>query len=134
MNVKSFTIGEQSYNAQMASAVKQDELLGLLSAKIFLGFEVAHRKGETLGEKELMVMLMTLPAEQKAKVASILTEKVLLSGTQIAVSVKDFQGKMVQWNELLSKLLIWNLADFFDFTSAEVQNEEHQANQAVMTE
>lgn len=129
MNVRSFTIGEQVFNATMASAIKQDELLGLLSAKIFIGFEVASRKGETLGEKELMVMLMTLPIETKTKIASILTEKVVLSGTQIPVSVKDFQGKMVEWNKLLAQLLQWNLSDFFDFTFAEV-NQNPQAPQS----
>ena len=126
MNVKSFTVGEQVFNATMASAVKQDELLGLLSAKIFLGFEVASRKGETLGEKEIMVMLMTLPIETKNKIASILTEKVFLNGTQIPVSVKDFQGKMVEWNKLLAQLLQWNLSDFFDFTFAEVNQNSPQ--------
>lgn len=126
MNVKSFTVGEQVFNATMASAVKQDELLGLLSAKIFLGFEVASRKGETLGEKEIMVMLMTLPIETKNKIASILTEKVFLNGTQIPVSVKDFQGKMVEWNKLLAQLLQWNLSDFFDFTFAEVNQNNPQ--------
>ena len=126
MNVRSFTIGDNVFNATMASAVKQDELLGLLSAKIFLGFEVASRKGETLGEKEIMVMLMTLPSDVKSKIASILTEKVFLSGTQIPVSVKDFQGKMVDWNRLLAQLLQWNLSDFFDFTFAEVNQNNPQ--------
>ena len=129
MNVRSFTIGEQVFNATMASAVKQDELLGFLSAKIFLGFEVASQKGETLGEKEIMVMLMTLPSDQKMKIASILTEKVFLNGTQTPVSVKDFQGKMVEWNKLLAQLLQWNLADFFDFTFAEVNQNSPQAPQ-----
>ena len=44
-NVKSFTVGNATYNAVMASAVKQDELLSLLTGTIMERGLAAMRLG-----------------------------------------------------------------------------------------
>lgn len=120
---KSFVVDGTQVTALQPSAVKQDELLGLLSKNIYMAFQVCAKTGNTLGVKECAFMLMTLEKDIKSRIAEILTESAFLTNgtSQIQVSVKDFQGRMVAWNTLLAELLIWNLSDFFDYLSADLQ-------------
>lgn len=111
--VKTFNVGQDSYNAAMASAVGQDELLSLLTAPIMDRFVNADNLDGQAKEVFLMAMLMAMPSSIKTKVASILMSKVFVEGTQIPVDINTFSSKMVEYNSLLAKLLEWNLADFF---------------------
>lgn len=113
--VKSFTVGNLTVNAAMASAVQQDELLSLLSAGLIeRGFNAALSGGE-MDDNVLLPMFMAMPQPLKRQVVSLLTQKVMISGTETPVTVNDFGGKMVEWNSLLAQLLHWNLAGFFDW-------------------
>ena len=122
VETKTFDIGGRSFTGFMASAVKQDKLLSLLSARLFVVFESAAKLGAEVNERNISIALMSLPSEVKAEVADIKKKKIFPTGTQIRVSAKDFQGQMVQWNQLLAKLLIWNLSDFFDLLRSDLQN------------
>lgn len=115
MSVKSFIIGGVQYNAAMASAVDQDRLMSLLSAGLIERSLTAAATGKDLDNNILVPMFMAMPQAVKAQVAEVLTAKVLINGTTQAVTASDFGGKMVQYNQLLSELLRWNLADFFDW-------------------
>ncbi len=113
--VKSFTVGNLTVNAGMASAVQQDELLSLLSAGLIeRGFNAALSGGE-MDDNVLLPMFMAMPQTLKRQVVALLTQKVMISGTETPVTVNDFGGKMVEWNSLLAQLLHWNLAGFFDW-------------------
>lgn len=118
---KTFTVGDINVEGFQASALKQDELLSLLTARLFQSFLNAGKLGADVSEKSLAIMLMALPHDTKAKVADILTEKVFLKDG-VRVSVKDFQGSMVSWNMLLAKLLNWNLSDFFELLRSDLQD------------
>jgi len=115
MSVKSFTIGGVQYNAAMASAVDQDKLLSLLSAAVIERGLVAARSGIDLDDKVLAPMFMAMPQALKAQVTELLMARVVINGTDRAVTVQDFGGKMVQYNQLLAELLRWNMSDFFDW-------------------
>lgn len=119
---ETFEVDGRSFVGFMASAVKQDELLSLLTARLFVSFQSAAKLGAEVNEKSISITLMSLPSDVKKKVVDILTEKIFLEGTEIRVSAKDFQGKMVEWNRLLAKLLIWNLSDFFDLLRSDLQS------------
>lgn len=113
--VKSFTVGNLTVNAAMASAVQQDELLSLLSAGLIeRGFNAALSGGE-MDDNVLLPMFMAMPQPLKRQVVALLTQKVMVSGTDTPITVNDFGGKMVEWNSLLAQLLHWNLAGFFDW-------------------
>ena len=112
-NVKSFTVGNATYNAVMASAVKQDELLSLLTGTIMERGLAAMRLGGELDARILVPMFMSLPHDIKTRAAAILMERVVVHGGQVPVTVESFAGQMVNYNTLLSQLLQWNLADFF---------------------
>lgn len=135
--VKSFKVGDVTVAAVQPSAVLQDELLGLMTTKIYVAAQVAAKAGTDLGVKECAFMLMTVPAAEKRRMVEILTEGATLDGTngKVQVSVKDFQGKMVLWNTLLAELLIWNLSDFFDYLSADLaQVRQAQSKSEEITE
>ena len=112
-NVKSFTVGNATYNAVMASAVKQDELLSLLTGTIMERGLAAMRLGGELDDRILVPMFMSLSHDVKTRAAAILMERVVVHGGQVPVTVESFAGQMVNYNTLLAQLLRWNLADFF---------------------
>jgi len=115
MSVKPFTIGGVQYNAAMASAVDQDRLMSLLSGAVLERFATAAQAGIEVDDQVLCSMFMSMPQTVKAQVAQMLMARVFLNGTERAVTVADFSGKMVQYNQLLAGLLRWNLSDFFDW-------------------
>lgn len=112
-NIKSFTVGNATYNAVMASAVKQDELLSLLTGTIMERGLAAMRLGGELDDRVLVPMFMSLPYDVKTRAAAILMDKVVIHGGSVPVTVDSFAGQMVNYNTLLAQLLQWNLADFF---------------------
>ena len=112
-NVKSLTVGNVTYNAVMASAVKQDELLSLLTGTIMERGLAAMRLGGELDDRVLVPMFMSLPYDVKTRAAAILMCQVVIHGGSVPVTVDSFAGQMVNYNTLLAQLLQWNLADFF---------------------
>lgn len=113
--VQSFTIGGKMYNAAMASAVKQDELLSILTGAIMERGVAAAQAGHELTDEVLAPMFMAMPTVGKSRVASILMAQVFIDGTQIPVTIADFSGRMVEYNQLLAQLLRFNLSDFFEW-------------------
>lgn len=115
MSVKPFTIGGAQYNAAMASAVDQDRLMSLLSGAVLERFATAAQAGIEVDDQVLCSMFMSMRQDVKAQVVQILMTRVFINGTERAVTVADFGGKMVHYNQLLAELLRWNLSDFFDW-------------------
>ncbi|MNV04966.1 hypothetical protein D3C71_952800 [compost metagenome] len=115
MSVKPFTIGGVQYNAAMASAVDQDRLMSMLSGAVLERFATAAQAGIEVDDQVLCSMFMSMRQDVKAQVVQILMTRVFINGTERAVTVADFGGKMVHYNQLLAGLLRWNLSDFFDW-------------------
>ena len=111
--VKSFTISNITYNAVMASAIQQDELLSLLTASIMQRGLQAALSDSDMGDSILVPMFMAMPQEIKRQVADKLLHKTVVNGGKDLITIENFNGKMVEYNKLLSQLLQWNLADFF---------------------
>lgn len=111
--VKSFTIGNVTYNAVMASAIQQDELLSLLTASIMQRGLQAALSDSDMGDSILVPMFMAMPQEIKRQVADKLLHKTVVNGGKDLITIENFNGKMIEYNKLLSQLLQWNLADFF---------------------
>jgi hypothetical protein len=128
MSVKSFTVGGVQYNAAMASAVDQDRLMSLLSAAVLERFATAAGAGLEVDDQVLCAMFMSMRQDVKAQVAQMIMARVLINGTERPVTVADFGGKMVHYNQLLAELLRWNLGDFFDWLR--VAHAEEKGRQA----
>lgn len=120
--VKAFTIGAKTYNAAMASAVKQDELLSMLAPTLIGKAVTAADLGKTLDDKIVQTMMMGMHYDAKVKVAAIIMGQVFVAGTQIPVTVDDFSGRMVEYNELLAKLLMFNLGDFSSWLQSAIDD------------
>lgn len=118
MQTKVFTVNGKRVDVAMASAVRQDELLGLLAQRLIVGSSIARSKDAVLNENSVLIMMMTLPVETKEKVSALLTEKAIDTESKTPVSVKDFGGRMVEWNRFLAQLVMWNLGDFFDLLAS----------------
>lgn len=121
MSVKPFTIGGVQYNAAMASAVDQDRLMSLLSGAVLERFATAAQAGIEVDDNVLCSMFMSMRQDVKAQVVQMIMARVLINGTERPVTVADFGGKMVQYNQLLAELLRWNLSDFFDWLPSGVK-------------
>lgn len=124
MTTKTFEANEKNIEVAMASAVKQDELLSLLSQCLFVASTIAQKSGVELNENSTLVMVMSLPVDVKSRVVEILMEKAFIVGTSVQISVKDFEGKMVEWNRFVARVLMWNLSDFFEFLASVDLGEE----------
>jgi hypothetical protein len=120
--VKAFTVGAKTYNVAMASAVKQDELLSMLAPTLIDKAMVAAGLGKTLDDKIIQTMMMGMQYGVKLKVADIIMNQVFVAGTTIPVTVDDFSGRMVEYNELLAKLLIFNLGDFSSWLQSAIDD------------
>ena len=127
--VKQFTVGGCSYNAVMASAADQDKLMSLLSAALIERAVAMARQGRTIGQDVVVPMFMAMPHDRKSQVATILMGNVKVSGSDIKVDIEHFRNKLVQYNQLLGELLMWNLGDFFDYLLTVVSAEVQQVQQ-----
>lgn len=128
--VKQFTVGGCSYNAVMASAADQDKLMSLLSAALIERAVAMARQGQTIGQDVVVPMFMAMPHDRKSQVAAILMGNVKVNGSDIKVDIEYFRNKLVQYNQLLCELLVWNLGDFFDYLLTVVSAEVQQVQQA----
>lgn len=129
--VKSFTVGGTTYNVVMASAVKQDELVSLLTAPIMERAMGAARAGLPMDDGILVPMFMAMHHSVKQQVAAILLHQTAIVGGNALVSVDDFTGRMVEYNTLLVHILKFNLSDFFDWLSNAVAADRRPVAQAV---
>lgn len=116
--VKSFSVGAMTVNASMPSALEQDEVLSLISSEVIQRATIAANSSVSMGEEILTTMFMSMPTLHKRRVSEIVLSKAFISGTQTKVSVADFQGKMVEYNKLLSQLILWNYEDFFTYLAS----------------
>lgn len=130
-NVNQFTVGDTTYSAARASAVDQDAILSLLTSPIMERWALLRRNGDASDvESMIMPMFMAMPRAVKQQVSGMLMKKVFISGENTTVDIKTFSGRMVEYNMLLAKLLIWNLDDFFSWladVSAGVESQESPA-------
>lgn len=118
MATKCFDVANKRVDVAMASAAKQDELLSLLAQRLIISSGIAKQGGITLNEDSCLIMCMTLPQDVKSRVSSILTEMAFEVGTGTPVTVADFEGKIVEWNRFLARLIMWNLGDFFELLAS----------------
>ncbi|BAN16838.1 hypothetical protein X848_gp28 [Edwardsiella phage PEi21] len=115
MTVKSFTIGNVTYRAAMASAFDQDKILSLLTGTIAERAMAARIAKIPLDSTFISSVMMALPHGVKSEVAGMLLAKCFVSDTNTPVTVKDFQGGMMAYNRLLAELWLWNFDDFFTY-------------------
>ena len=129
-SVKQFTVGDVTYSVARASAIDQDAILSLLTSPITERWAVLRQRGDVSDvESMIMPMFMAMPQSIKQPVSGMLMKKAFIAGEQSAVDIKAFSGRMVEYNTLLAKILIWNLDDFFTWLAGVSESKENQESQ-----
>lgn len=118
-NVKTFEVNGESYNVARASAVQQDEVLSLLTQALIQRLVAAGDAGIEADESVLFAMVMAMPFALKNKLDGLLMSRIVKSGSDNPISIKDFDGKVMEFNRLRAKVLMWNLDGFFTYWAEE---------------
>lgn len=118
-NVKQFTVDGTSYNVARASAVQQDEVLSILTAPLIQRLAIAGREGIDADESVVFAMVLAMPFNIKSKIDQLLMGRVSRNGESNNVTLADFDGKVMDYNRLRTKVLMWNLSGFFTYWANE---------------
>lgn len=121
-NIKSFRVGSDEYNVARANAFQQDEVLSLLSSSLILRLTAAGESGVSVDETLIQAMIFSMPFELKQRVDELLMSRIIRNGGKDFVSIKDFDGKVMDYNLLRTKVLMWNLEGFFTYWAKESEN------------
>lgn len=124
MQVKNFTVGSGSYNVVRATAVQQDELLSLLTQSIVTRL-AASGSGEP-DDSTFIMMFASLPYDMKRQIDTLLLGNITDAVNKVKVTTADFQGRMIELNQLRTEVLKWNFEDFFTFWANEVEKERQK--------
>jgi len=120
-NTKTFTLGAETYNVARASAVAQDEVFSLLTQPLTqrLAMAAKNQKSSEPDEAVLVFMMMALPYQLKEKIDGLIMSRISIAGRDDFVSIRDFDGKVMEYNKLRAKVLRWNLEGFFTYWAEE---------------
>lgn len=118
-SVKSFSVGNVTYNAARASAVAQDEVLSLLTQALIQRLVAAGKQGIDPDESVLLAMMMAMPYQLKLKIDELIMSRISVAGRTDFVTIQDFDGKVIEYNRLRAKVLRWNLEGFFTYWAEE---------------
>ena len=114
---RAFKIGAATYNAAQAPADQQKRLLLLVGGLISIN--AASSETVNLDNSFVVGALMRVPESIFDEIAGIVLQRVTIAGGNIPVSVKDFQGSVLQYFQLIAELIRWNLEDFFGWLVSE---------------
>lgn len=119
-SVKTFTIGGESYNVARATAVQQDEALSILTAPLVERMaKYGADKSQPVDEDLIFAMSMAMPYSLKKILDGLLLTRVTRSGEQNPITIRDFDGRIMDYNRLRAQVLIWNFEDFFTYWANE---------------
>lgn len=124
MQVKNFIVGSGSYNVVRATAAQQDELLSLLTQSIVTRL-AASGSGDP-DDSTFIMMFASLPYDMKRQIDALLLGNVTDAVNKVKVTSADFQGRMIELNQLRTEVLKWNFEDFFTFWANEVEKERQK--------
>ena len=110
-HISTVEAGGESYNVVQASAVKQRALQLILSKYALVQQRVSP--DEPLSMAMLMIILSSMPEDERQKVDDIVLHQVVKSGGDERVTIDNFQGGMAAYTELVAGAVKANLDDFF---------------------
>lgn len=122
--IKTFEIKGESYNVVRASAVQQDEILSMLTSPIVerLSAIASETKGAVADESLIFNFLTAIPFHVKQKLDELLLSRFTKSGSEVSLSIRDFDGKLLELGQLRAKVLFWNLEPFFEYWASEIKS------------
>lgn len=126
--IKQFSIGGVNYNVVRASAAQQDEVLSMLTAPITERM-ASLGVGEVPEDDFVFNFFTSLPYAVKEKLDSLLLSRLNVHGSEAKLDLKDFDGRVLELNQLRAQVLLWNLMPFFVYWASVIKKgiEEAQA-------
>lgn len=110
--IKTFEVAGESYNVVRASAVQQDEALSLLSVDLVQ--TLAERVKTDVPDYTFILDFFTsLPYHAKQKFDSLILSRFTRSGEDVNLSARDFDGRLIEYQELRARVTLWNFEPFF---------------------
>lgn len=120
MHLSQVIIKGVTYNMAQAPAVDQVRLINLLGARLIQFSELLQNKKDH--SKYLLSMLTALPNEIVQQVSQIVLYKTFVHGKEsIPVDVESFQGKPMQYLQLLAEGILVNTGDYFEWLASETK-------------
>lgn len=116
--IKSINAGGIKVNVAEATAEKQFDLYGMISARIL--HQCAATMTEDVNADLVKGILMSSEKGFTSDVADIVLYKSFIANTETKVSLGDFQGKIDAYYSLIAEAVCLNLADFFISVKSQV--------------
>lgn len=114
MKTTQIKIGDGLYNSVKLTAVEQDKLLSSCAKSLMGAVVTSENKTVSLSKQGLMILLVTMPQDQKTELSNALLANTKKAGNESALTAYDFDDVM-RYNELLVKLIEFNFASFFTY-------------------
>lgn len=123
--IDTITVGNVKYSVAQAPAIKQKKLMLLVGAKIAIN-SAATKVG--IDRDLLLGALLSMPENIFDEVSGIVLYKVCKIGDETILDAGSFQGKMLEYFQLVAEAIKLNLDDFFTYLDKE--NESAQLKKA----
>lgn len=117
MTVRAIKIGNVTYNVAQAPADQQKSLMLLIAG--IVAMRGATSGIEEIDTKLLIGSLIMMPEDKFDNIARIVLYKTVISGEKTTIDVKDFQGRMSDYFQLIAEAVAYNLNDFFTYLDAD---------------
>lgn len=118
--VQQFDVGGVKYNVARASAVQQDEVLSLLANELAPLF-ASEGIQEIPGDEFFVNYFTSLDFMRKQKIDALLLSQFSRNGESVNLSIRDFDGRLMDLQQLRAKVLKWNLEPFFAYWASAVK-------------
>ncbi len=109
--IKSITVGGVCYNVAQAPADKQKDLMLLVAGVVAIRAQQTQVK--EIDTDLLLGTLIMMPKDKFDQIAQIVLYKTIINGEKTPVDIKAFQGKMLNYTQLVAEAVAYNLDDFF---------------------
>lgn len=119
--LKQFTIGGVAYNVVRASAVQQDEALSMLNSSIIEKLGLLQMD-EPADSDFAFNFFAALPFSAKQRLDQLLLSRVTKHGSETLLDSKDFDGKVMELNQLRGEVLLWNFEPFFVYWASAIKS------------
>lgn len=126
-HISTVTAGGEQYNVVQAPAVKQRALQLILSKYALVQQRVTP--DEPLGMPMLMIILSSMPEDERQRVDEIVLHQVVKAGGDERITIDNFHGSMAAYTELVAGAVKANLDDFFTWLG-NVAKEESKSKPA----
>lgn len=117
------TVRDRTFIGMTASAVAQDEMLGLVGQA---GILPLLNTDETISDMSKVTFMMTVPKNVRDRLAQLVTRDLIKTDEGVPVAINLFADNIQDWQLLIIEALRENLGGFFTLSASENLGEDSQ--------